>query len=75
MLARLEGRHRAVGGNALRAAVLGANDGLVSTLSLVMGVAGGSRNAQTRGAGGSGGDACGSVCDGDGRVAERAVGP
>ena len=47
MLARLEGRHRAVGGNALRAAVLGANDGLVSTLSLVMGVAGGSRNAQT----------------------------
>jgi VIT1/CCC1 family predicted Fe2+/Mn2+ transporter len=37
---RLEGRHRAVGGNALRAAVLGANDGLVSNLSLVMGVAG-----------------------------------
>jgi VIT1/CCC1 family predicted Fe2+/Mn2+ transporter len=39
-IARLEGRHRAVGGNALRAAVLGANDGLVSNLSLVMGVAG-----------------------------------
>jgi VIT1/CCC1 family predicted Fe2+/Mn2+ transporter len=39
-LARLEGRHRAVGGNALRAAVLGANDGLVSNLSLVMGVTG-----------------------------------
>lgn len=39
-LARLEGRHGAVGGNALRAAVLGANDGLVSNLSLVMGVAG-----------------------------------
>src|SRR5207245_10665090 len=39
-LARLEGRHRAVGGNALRAAVLGANDGLVSNLRLVMGVAG-----------------------------------
>jgi VIT1/CCC1 family predicted Fe2+/Mn2+ transporter len=39
-LARLEGRHRAMGGNALRAAVLGANDGLVSNLSLVMGVAG-----------------------------------
>ena len=38
-LARLEGRHR-MGGNALRAAVLGANDGLVSNLSLVMGVAG-----------------------------------
>ncbi len=39
-LAALEGRHRAIGGNALRAAVLGANDGLVSNLSLVMGVAG-----------------------------------
>jgi VIT1/CCC1 family predicted Fe2+/Mn2+ transporter len=39
-LARLEGRHRAIGGNALRAAVLGVNDGLVSNLSLVMGVAG-----------------------------------
>lgn len=35
-----EGRHRTVGGNALRAAVLGANDGLVSNFSLVMGVAG-----------------------------------
>jgi VIT1/CCC1 family predicted Fe2+/Mn2+ transporter len=40
LLARLEGRHRATSGNALRAAVLGANDGLVSNLSLVMGVAG-----------------------------------
>lgn len=39
-LARFEGRHSAVGGNALRAAVLGANDGLVSNLALVMGVAG-----------------------------------
>jgi predicted membrane protein (TIGR00267 family) len=39
-LGRLEGRHRSLGGNALRAAVLGANDGLVSNLSLVMGVAG-----------------------------------
>ncbi|MEO8245794.1 MAG: VIT1/CCC1 transporter family protein [Chloroflexota bacterium] len=39
-LARFEGRHKGVGGNALRAAVLGANDGLVSNLSLVMGVAG-----------------------------------
>src|SRR5690242_12807330 len=38
-LAQIEGRHR-TGGNALRAAVLGANDGLVSNLSLVMGVAG-----------------------------------
>jgi VIT1/CCC1 family predicted Fe2+/Mn2+ transporter len=40
VLGRIEGRHRAVGGNALRAAVLGANDGLVSNLSLVMGVVG-----------------------------------
>lgn len=40
VLARLEARHKAVGGNALRAAVLGANDGLVSNMSLVMGVAG-----------------------------------
>src|SRR5262249_8289587 len=38
--ANIEGRHRTVGGNALRAAVLGANDGLTSNLSLVMGVAG-----------------------------------
>jgi VIT1/CCC1 family predicted Fe2+/Mn2+ transporter len=40
LLSRFEGRHRTVGGNALRAAVLGANDGLVSNLSLVMGIAG-----------------------------------
>jgi VIT1/CCC1 family predicted Fe2+/Mn2+ transporter len=33
-------RHAQIGGNALRASVLGANDGLVSNLSLVMGVAG-----------------------------------
>ncbi|MCJ7432672.1 MAG: VIT1/CCC1 transporter family protein [Anaerolineales bacterium] len=39
-VAQMEGRHRGGGGNALRAAVLGANDGLVSILSLVMGVAG-----------------------------------
>jgi VIT1/CCC1 family predicted Fe2+/Mn2+ transporter len=39
-VAQREGRHKASGGNALRAAVLGANDGLVSILSLVMGVAG-----------------------------------
>jgi VIT1/CCC1 family predicted Fe2+/Mn2+ transporter len=39
-IAQLEGRHRATGGNALRAAVLGANDGLVSVLSLIMGAAG-----------------------------------
>ena len=42
VLAQIEGRHRSGGGNALRAAVLGANDGLVSNLSLVMGVAGAS---------------------------------
>jgi VIT1/CCC1 family predicted Fe2+/Mn2+ transporter len=46
-LARLEGRHRALGGNALRAAVLGANDGLVSNLSLVMGVAGAAVSEKT----------------------------
>lgn len=39
-IAQLEGRHRTAGGNTLRAAVLGANDGLLSNLSLVMGVAG-----------------------------------
>ncbi|MFY7879676.1 MAG: VIT1/CCC1 transporter family protein [Lacibacter sp.] len=39
-IARFEHRHRSVGGNALRAAVLGGNDGLVSNFSLVMGVAG-----------------------------------
>jgi vacuolar iron transporter family protein len=33
-------QHAAIGGNALRASVLGANDGLVSNLSLIMGVAG-----------------------------------
>lgn len=39
-LAEIEGRHKGVAGNTLRAAVLGANDGLCSNLSLVMGVAG-----------------------------------
>jgi VIT1/CCC1 family predicted Fe2+/Mn2+ transporter len=46
-LARLEGRHRGTGGNALRAAVLGANDGLVSNLSLVMGIAGANPGGKT----------------------------
>ncbi len=41
-LAQIEGRHRATSGNALRAAVLGASDGLLSNFSLVMGVAGAS---------------------------------
>ncbi len=48
VLAQFEGRHRNTsGGNALRAAVLGASDGLTTSLSLVMGVAGAnlSRNA------------------------------
>ena len=42
-IARIEGRHRGGGGNQLRAAVLGANDGLVSNLSICMGVAGASQ--------------------------------
>ncbi len=43
-LTRLEGRHQTGTATALRAAVLGANDGLVSNLSLVMGVAGAAMN-------------------------------
>ncbi len=39
-LSKFEKRHRSVGGNAIRAAVLGGNDGLVSNFSLIMGVAG-----------------------------------
>ena len=39
-LSKFERKHRSVGGNAIRAAVLGGNDGLVSNFSLVMGVAG-----------------------------------
>jgi VIT1/CCC1 family predicted Fe2+/Mn2+ transporter len=46
-IARIEGRHRGSGGNQLRAAVLGANDGLVSNLSLSMGVAGASGGGHT----------------------------
>jgi len=40
IIAKLEGRHRSAGGNALRAAVLGASDGLLSNFNLIMGVAG-----------------------------------
>jgi VIT1/CCC1 family predicted Fe2+/Mn2+ transporter len=40
-------RHLEVGGNTLRAAVLGANDGLTSNLALVMGVAGASLSARS----------------------------
>jgi vacuolar iron transporter family protein len=43
-IAASEGRHRAGIGGALRAAVFGVNDGLVSNFSLVMGVAGGTSN-------------------------------
>lgn len=39
-ISRFERRHKTLGGNALRAAVLGGNDGLVSNFSLIMGVAG-----------------------------------
>ena len=46
-MGRLEGRHRAASGNALRAAVLGANDGLLSNFSLVMGVTGAQVSADT----------------------------
>ncbi len=46
MLAQIEGRHRARSGNALRAAVLGASDGLLSNFSRVMGVAGASLSNQ-----------------------------
>src|SRR6185436_12993439 len=46
-LSWLEGRHAGAGGNALRAAVLGVNDGLVSNLSLVMGVAGAALDQRT----------------------------
>jgi VIT1/CCC1 family predicted Fe2+/Mn2+ transporter len=45
-LAQLEGRHRASSGNALRASVLGASDGLLSNFSLVMGVAGADPNGR-----------------------------
>lgn len=39
-LSKFERKHRSVGGNAIRAAVLGGNDGLVSNFSLIMGIAG-----------------------------------
>ncbi|MBN1236852.1 MAG: VIT1/CCC1 transporter family protein [Gammaproteobacteria bacterium] len=46
-IARAERWHRRGSGNELRAAVLGANDGLVSNLSLVMGVAGAGAASET----------------------------
>jgi VIT1/CCC1 family predicted Fe2+/Mn2+ transporter len=45
-LSKFESRHRSVGGNAIRAAVLGGNDGLVSNFSLVMGIAGATTEQQ-----------------------------
>src|SRR6185295_13817398 len=45
-IAKAESWHRRGSGNELRAAVLGANDGLVSNLCLVMGIAG--AGAQSR---------------------------
>ncbi len=45
-LSKFETRHRTVGGNAIRAAVLGGNDGLVSNFSLVMGIAGATTGQQ-----------------------------
>jgi VIT1/CCC1 family predicted Fe2+/Mn2+ transporter len=46
-VAKFEGRHKTPGGNALRAGVLGANDGLVSNFSLIMGVAGAGMQSKT----------------------------
>ncbi len=45
-LSKFEKRHRSIGGNAIRAAVLGGNDGLVSNFSLVMGIAGATSGEQ-----------------------------
>jgi VIT1/CCC1 family predicted Fe2+/Mn2+ transporter len=45
-LTKFETRHRSVGGNAIRAAVLGGNDGMVSNFSLVMGIAGATQGQQ-----------------------------
>lgn len=45
-IARIESRHRVSSGGALRAATFGINDGLVSNLSLVMGVAGGTSDSR-----------------------------
>lgn len=46
-IARLEKRHHTIGGNSLRASVLGGNDGLVSNFSLVMGFAGAASSQQS----------------------------
>jgi VIT1/CCC1 family predicted Fe2+/Mn2+ transporter len=46
-IARAEPWHRSASGNNLRAAVLGANDGLVSNFCLIMGVAGAGTSGKT----------------------------
>lgn len=48
-IARAEPWHRGASGNNLRAAVLGADDGLVSNFCLVMGIAGTGRQSVERG--------------------------
>ncbi|MDQ3809417.1 MAG: VIT1/CCC1 family protein [Chloroflexota bacterium] len=46
-IAAREGRHRSAAGGSVRAGVFGVNDGLLSNLSLVMGVAGAASNQST----------------------------
>ncbi len=46
-VAQIGGRHRGAGGGALRAAVFGVNDGLLSNTSLVLGIAGAAADAKT----------------------------
>jgi vacuolar iron transporter family protein len=46
-IATFEKKHRTIGANALRAAVLGGNDGLISNFCLIMGIAGATNNAHT----------------------------
>ncbi|HTJ61350.1 MAG TPA: VIT1/CCC1 transporter family protein [Candidatus Saccharimonadales bacterium] len=59
-IASLEGRHR-TGGNALRAAVLGVDDGLVSNFCLVMGIAGATSDSRTIALAGVAGILAGSI--------------
>ena len=51
------GRHRDVQGSAARAGVLGAGDGLITNISLILGVAGASTMHRSTG-GGNRGSAC-----------------
>ena len=59
-------RHRRVSGSNLRAAVFGVNDGLVSNVSLIMGVAGSGVASETHPAGRRRGPARGCVVHGGG---------